>query len=476
MNHLLKTIAVTSLIVAMPNTAIAGEAENLVLNQVRQTYGIDKLKTITIHSDLRFGWIGQGYTPDYVERTRAINDQKMDLVNSRGSVEAWGGPLNNFNTRTVSTTGGVGHINYVAKTYNVDADGTYHGVFGGRIRTSDTLLAYELVNRPGQSTVKETTTYLGIPHTVVTLSIPDWPPMDIYVNTDTGHITKMQRTIGFGPVKYQFADFKKTSGVTYASDYNFFLENLLIEYAVERSIKVNSVSPKTWQIDKGHTLEGKTVDGSKMSVNTVSDAVHHVGMGGGYTSFIDAGDYIIGVGNSAGLKERWAAYKEAQEGNTKPLKYMVVTHHHADHIDGVKEGYDLGADIIVTKMAAQSVKGVIGDAVLGSRIHVMGKEKNLGPIKVYDIATSHVGSFALVYVPASKTIIQVDHYNGNFVDGPSPAHQGGLTLKAEINRLGLDVDTLLSLHGRKVESWENFSAAVKAYNPKPCPSGRKICR
>jgi len=106
----------------------------------------------------------------------------------------------------------------------------------------------------------------------------------------------------------------------------------------------------------------------------------------------------------------------------------------------------------------------------------MGKTKTLGPVEIYDISTSHVGSYALVYVPSSKIIIQADHYNNNFINGPASASRNSVSLKTEIDKLGFEVETILSLQGRKIESWGDFSEAVSNYNPAPCPTRRPICR
>jgi len=471
-----KTIAATALAFAVPSSTLAAENNAEILNLVSQTYGIEKLKTISIYSDLRFGWIGQGYTPGYVELPQMVKDLKVDLVNKLASEESWGGPLSNYNVRYFTTDEGIGNVDYSTKTYTIDAEDIYPNRFAGEIRSSDTWLAYELVNRPTESVLKETVTYLGMPHTVMTLSIPDWTPMDIFVNSKTGHITKLQRPSPYGMLRYQFSGFKKTSGVTYADNFEFYVGDFFSEYAKERRIKVNSVSASTWKIDRGMKPERKKLEKSTMKVEKVAENVHHVGKSPAYTTFIDAGSYIISVGNSSGFKQRWEAYAVEQNPQNKPLRFVVVTHHHADHLVGIKDGYDLGANIIVTEMAAQSAKDVIGNDLSKERIEIMGKTKTLGPVEIYDIATSHVGSYALVYVPASKTIIQVDHYDSDFIEGPASANRHSVSLKSEIDKLGLDVDTILSLHGRKIESWDNFLEAVTDYNPAPCPTGRPICR
>ena len=472
--------AISGLLLSMPNTVIAGEAEDQIIDKVVNAYGgakFEALKSITIHSDLRFGSIEQGYTAGYVELLPRKKILKIDLINQRGSMESWGGPLNPYNMRNFNMDGGTAILWYDKKEYRLEPEGTYHSQFGGEIRTSDTLLAYELMTRPNETTFKRKDTYVGIPHDVVELAIPNWPAMDLYINSDTGHITKMMRETDNGAIRYQFGDFKKTNGITYANDFDFYINDFFSEYAKSRKIEVNNVREKTFEMDRGMREEGEAVNQSEMSVDAVGNRVHQVGKTGAYSAFIEADDYLIAVGGLAGLKDRYAAYKAEHGSDAKPLRYMVVNHHHGDHLRGMKDAVDLGATIISPKMAVESVKKHAGDGLTDSNIRVLVKQMSLGPVEIYDIATAHVGSFALVYVPEDKTVFQVDHYGGYYKNGPSMANRSAATLKDEIDRLGLDVDVILSGHHRKAEPYAMFLTSLKTYHrPGSCPTRRAICR
>ena len=480
MKKFFSVAAIAGLLLSMPNTAITGEAENQIIDKVVNAYGgakFERLKSITIHSDLRFGQVGQGYMAGYVALTQRKKDLKIDLVNQRGSMELWGGPLDPYNMRHFNMKDGIGNIWYDKKQYRLEPEGTYHSQFGGEIRTSDTLLAYELMTRPDAATYKRKETYVGMPHDVVELAIPNWPVMNLYINSDTGHITKMVRETDNGALNYQFGDFKKTDGISYANDFEFYINDFVSEYAKSRKIEVNNVRAKTFEMDRGLSEEGEAVDQSEMSVDAVGNRVHHVGQTGAYSAFIEADDYLIAIGGSAGLKDRYAAYKAEHGSDAKPLRYMIVTHHHGDHLAGMKEARDLGAIFISPKMAVESVKKHGGDGLTDSGIRVLDKKMTLGPVEIYDIATAHVGSFALVYVPEDKTVFQVDHYGGYYKTGPSMASRSAASLKDEIDRLGLDVDVILSGHHRKAEPYAMFLTSLKTYyRPGPCPTKRAICR
>ena len=474
MKYFLRAAAVASLVLCLPIPTLAGEVENRVIEQVKQSYGLSKLKTLSIYSDYRVGNRGQGFTPEYSEYTPFIYETHVNLMTKRGSSENWDG---NYHFRNVMTDDGVVEIDYMNNTFELDTDGTYYAVIGGTVPRSDTLLAYELVNRPDDSVVKETVNYQGTMHTVMTLSIPGWAPMDIFVNSDTGHITKMERQSRIGKFHFQFGSFKKTSGVTFGSDYSFFVDDHLSEITHGRRIKVNKSLRRAFKIDRGLNPLRAKMDRSEMTIDPIGDKVVYVGKGIGYTAFIEAESFIIGIGATAGLAERIEAYKAHKGNDAKPLRYFIVDHHHEDHLRGLADAeMARGVTFVVPEIAIDSVRSVLGDLVSKDRIQVLSGKTSIGPIEIYKIATSHVEEFALTYIPEAKILIQVDHMGALFIEGPGFVKADTLSLKSEIDRLGLDVESLISLHNRKVESWGDFSDAVAAFNPDPCPARRPICR
>jgi len=468
-----KSIIAISMLALIPSqTVMAGEAEDRVLEQVKQTYGIHKLKSLSIYSDYRVGNRGQGFTPVYSEFTPLKYETHHDFKAKRGSSENWDG---NYHFRNVTTDEGLIEIDYMNNTYELDTDGTFYRAVGGAVPRSDTLLAYELVSRPEQSVLKETVHYRGTPHHIMTLSISGWAPMNIYVNAETGHITKMQRNSRLGQFNFEFGDFKKTSGVTYAGDYSFFMNDHLSEMTQKRHVKVNRVRQKDFKIERGLEPLRAKMDRSVMTFDTIGDKVLYVGKGIGYSAFIDAGSYVIGTGATSGLSDRIEAYKTHMSGVAKPLRYFIVDHHHEDHLRGLTDAGLEGTILIVPDMAADSVREAIGGSIAEDRIQTVSGKTSIGPVEVHNISTSHVKEFALTYLPEEKTLIQVDHMGALFINGPGFAKKDTLSLKSEIDRLGLEVDKLISLHNRKVESWADFSSAVAAFNPDLCPSRRPIC-
>ena len=473
----------SALIVSAPGalvatSATAGEQEDAVIAKVVEAYGGDQLtnaRSLRFQVESKSAFPGQGYTSDYVEFTPLKQDAQFDLANERASIEAWSSNYNfAFHTRTVSVEDDIVTINYNTGNYQPAASPDYYTAFGPMIRSTDTLLAYELANRADTAEYQGEQPYLGRPHDLITFEIPNSPPLTLYVDAESGWISKMSRETGFGPLSYQYSNHAKTNGVGYGRDFEFFVGEDANIVSLTQTLAVNTVRPSTFRIERGIDEEPARVDTSEMTVDEIADGVHLAGTGNAYTMFVDAGDHIIGVGGYAGLSDRFDAYKETT-GSDKPLRYQVVTHHHTDHLGGMADALALGATFVTPANAVDNVNAAAGEDISEDRLMIIDGSLTLGPVEVYDIATNHAESYALAYVPEGGIAFQADHYNSLYEDAPSSAGLSAVKLKEAIDGLGVNVSTLLSAHGRAPIPWTAFEAAVAAYNPDPCPSGRAIC-
>lgn len=471
-------VAATSSL-AIAATAHAGEKEDALIAKIVEAYGGDQLtnlQSIRIQDTFKNAFPGQGYTSVYVELVELKQDAKIDLENERGSIENWTANWNfSNNARTVTVDDDIIAIDYRAGTYQPDAGQDFYTSYGAVFRVSDTLLAREIALRADSAEHLGETLYIGETHEMISFEMPSSPPVTLYVNAETGYITKMTRGSGFGPLSYQFSEHTNANGVGYAQNFDFYVGSDVNLTGLSRDVAFNRVQPSTFAIDRGVDEEPARVDTSEMTVDELGDNIHLAGTGNAYSMFVDAGDHIIGVGGYAGLADRFNAYKEAA-GHDKPLRYQIATHHHTDHLGGMADAFALGAIFVTPENAIENVKTAVGESVPDERIQTIDGHMSLGPLEIHDIATSHAESYALVYAPSINAAFQADHYNGNYVDGPSPAGIGTVTLARAIDELGLDVDILLSAHGRKANPWAEVEAAVAAYDPNPCPGNRAICR
>jgi glyoxylase-like metal-dependent hydrolase (beta-lactamase superfamily II) len=152
----------------------------------------------------------------------------------------------------------------------------------------------------------------------------------------------------------------------------------------------------------------------------------------------------------------------------KPVGTVINSHPHFDHAGGLRTAAASGASVLVHAQArpylARALAGpsrVAPDALArsGKAVRVLGAparhliSDGTRSIEVHAIADSiHATAFLMVYLPAEKLLIEADAYTPlpPGARPPSPHNHNHLNLVANIERLGLQVDRILPLHGRIV--------------------------
>lgn len=451
-----------------------------ILSNMAKAYGgsnFENLKTVTIKTDLRYGWLGQGQYSDYTDLEPMRKLYHFDLEKSWGSEEAWGGG-GSYAERVFTTDEGQYTVNYLNQYYEHNPEADFYGHFGGEIRGSDILLAWDLLKNKESAKLSGSKMFRGSKHSLVTYDMPGTSVDPVlWVDDTTGLISKMKRQVpNFGLISYVFGNHRTTAGLSYADDFELYVDDKLVEYAKSISVSPGGVSASIWSMDKGINAMPETISSDDMVVDHIAGSVHYAGQGGGWGAFVDAGDHIIGIGAYGNLGERFSAYQEAQ-GNQKPLKYQVVTHHHSDHLESVTQALDLGAIILAPEMARVNLEEAAGRALTDSELRIVSdKISSIGPVSLYLISTRHAPEFLLPYVESEKIILDEDHYYGQLKDRASYVSANAMSLIGEVQRLGLQPETLVSTHSRKAEKWSEILERSKQHIPGKCPTGREICQ
>jgi glyoxylase-like metal-dependent hydrolase (beta-lactamase superfamily II) len=152
----------------------------------------------------------------------------------------------------------------------------------------------------------------------------------------------------------------------------------------------------------------------------------------------------------------------------KPIKYVVNTHHHFDHAGGlgpfVAEGalvitHDVNKEFLAQSLAAPRTVQPDKVAQSGKKPTVEGmQDKRIlsdgtRTVELHLIKGSvHHDGFIMAYLPKEKLLVEADAYTPGAANAAPPAQPNPLhvNLYDNIERLKLEVDQLLPLHGRKV--------------------------
>jgi glyoxylase-like metal-dependent hydrolase (beta-lactamase superfamily II) len=148
----------------------------------------------------------------------------------------------------------------------------------------------------------------------------------------------------------------------------------------------------------------------------------------------------------------------------KPLRAVINTHHHFDHAGGIRAAISEGLPIIthagnaafyrdIGRRRFQIVEDALSRRSLVPRIEPVAAKRVLSDgtrtVELHHIrGNPHASTLLMVYLPAERLLIQADTYSppaANVATPPVPVFAPNLV--ANIDRLGLQVDRVVPIHG-----------------------------
>jgi len=280
-----------------------------------------------------------------------------------------------------------------------------------------------------------------------------------------------------GDMDYEFAysDYKDYSGVKFPtrilqSEGGFPVNDLTIA----------SVQPNApFDLPVPANVQAATMPVVRVETSKIGDGVWFLGGGSHHSVVVEFNNFITVIEGPLSEARSLAVIAEAKKlAPGKPIKYLVSTHHHFDHSGGLRTYVAEGATIVTQasnkpywEKSFMAPATIVPDAQ--SKAHKKPSIQAVGDkyvitdgkqsIEVYNtIGDGHSDELMVVYIPSVKALVEADSFSPGppNAPAPNPVPADALVLYDNIQRLKLDVSTIVGIHGRGPVSIDEFKKFV----------------
>jgi glyoxylase-like metal-dependent hydrolase (beta-lactamase superfamily II) len=214
----------------------------------------------------------------------------------------------------------------------------------------------------------------------------------------------------------------------------------------------------------------------RVEMTEVAPGIHYATGTSHNTAVVEMRDHIVVVEPPL-YEERSAVVIRAIEEMFpgKPIRYVINTHFHIDHLGGVRAYAAKGATVLAPESTVPFIQEVLarpktvrpdalaGASGAGKAVEAVSGVKTLTDgdrtIELRMVGNPHVDSMLMVYFPRERVLFQSDLYNpGAAVD---PANDRMRALYTAVTEGNLAVDRLLGGHGA-MSLFRDFARAMQA--------------
>jgi glyoxylase-like metal-dependent hydrolase (beta-lactamase superfamily II) len=325
----------------------------------------------------------------------------------------------------------------------------------------------------------------GRKHRVVTFSMADAQQVALYVDEATALVSKYELVftdplVGEDVSEIVFGEYARDGKYPMPRRWSWYqVGERMADFKMRAEINPQLAANDFDVLAKDYVTVEAVSQTFEPSVEKLGDGVfvvHNVAGQNQNTLAVEFKDFIVAVeapGSSAGSDAVIARIKETIPG--KPIRYLAMTHHHGDHIGGLRGYIAEGATIVTTPGNRALVDAMVAAPQLDrlarnprqpeflfiekrKRVLTDGKQTleliNIGP-------HPHAWDMVIAYLPKHRVVFQGDMFfvpNNNAPQGP--AQVSTVAFARRLKEAKLDVEKIASVHGRTATLAE-FEAAMR---------------
>ncbi|WP_448565492.1 MBL fold metallo-hydrolase [Thalassotalea ganghwensis] len=476
-------LSLSSLTLFASQTINTSTENHQLIKKVVQAYGGDSLLALSSYQltdHYKSFREGQSYSADEIDLEHARAQLTVDLAKQRKDFKWLTGDKDSFSVRQQLFDGNQGYrLNHSDKTLSQVPNLNFISTERHYSYHLDTALALLIKDKETQITRLDDKNLYGAPHFQVLLERQGYPKLTLLINQRDFRIAKLERPHWSGKVfSYRFSDYRNVDGLLYAN--SVFVTRGGAPYSVltHREFIPNLAVKETFELPQDYRQAGKGIDFSAMQAKQIDDKLYLVGQDWGFSIFLDAGDYFVGAGGYKDLSKR-LAFVQDKYNLQKPLKYLVVSHHHLDHLGGMKEAFDLGAILVTKQQHLATIESIVGETIAKERLLFVEEQLSLanGQVQAINYPNSHAEYSLVTYFNNEQVLFSADTYFSRDETGSPQGYQALHGLQKRLESLEVSPKHFAAAHSFRVLTDQDFvhSLANMRSAQSICPVNWTIC-
>jgi glyoxylase-like metal-dependent hydrolase (beta-lactamase superfamily II) len=414
----------------------------------------------------------------------------LDLENNRMRLDqkAGGFGFDADNTVAIADGSGNAYDNRAKTVTPIPAEQATQQQFIQYHRRLPNLLLRQALDRTNTLRYLGEDQFDGRRHEVVTFVMPDTQQVALYVDAATGLVSKYELIFvdsleGVEASEIIFGDYRKVGNYQVPGRWtNRQLGDDQTRYAVQAEFNP-AVTDESFRVPAAGYQTVKAVPTNlEEKVDKLSDGAYVIQNVAGQnqnTMAVEVDGYVVAVeapGSSDGADAVIKRIHELFPG--KPIRYVAMTHHHGDHIGGMRSFIAEGATVVTTAankpviehMAASEQNDRLGRSprapqflLLENGRRVIGEGARR--VELIDIGPNpHAKEMVIAWLPAERVVFQGDLFFVPNNDAPfGPPQPSTASFAKKLRELGLPAEKIAAVHGDTgtIAQFREATASVK---------------